>query len=75
MKNPMTIVKGHPLRASFILPLAFSAAFTGCSGINGTGGNQPAIKSRASPCVRPDQEKPAGTAGEFEAYPGYEWWY
>ena len=75
MRDLMTIVKEHPLRASLILPLAFSAAFTGCSGIEGTSGNQPAIKSRVSPYVRPNQERPPSTVGEFKADPGYDWWY
>jgi len=74
MKNPMTMVKEHSLRASLILPLACSAAFTGCSSIDATSRNQP-IKSKASPYTRPNQEKPATTAGDYEEYPGYEWWY
>jgi hypothetical protein len=75
MQNLLLIAKKQYLRAALILPLAGFAAFTGCSSIDGTAGNQPALKTHVATYMQQNVEKPASPVAEEDEDPGYEWFY
>jgi hypothetical protein len=75
MQNLLLIAKKQYLRAALILPLAGFAAFTGCSSIDGSAGNQPTIKAHVATYVPQNLEKPANPVAEEDDAPDSEWFY
>ena len=56
-----------------MLPVACLLAFTGCSNIEGTSGNQTATTNRVAIYVEQSQEQPDNKPVDQD--PGYEWFY
>jgi hypothetical protein len=75
MQNLLLIAKKQYLRGSLFLSLAGFAAFTGCSSIDGSASNQPAIKTHVATYAQQNLEKPANPVAEEDEDPGYEWFY
>ena len=75
MQNLLLIAKKQYLHAGLFLSLAGFAAFTGCSSIDGTAGNQPALKTHVATYMQQNLEKPASPVAEEDEDPGYEWFY
>ncbi|MBV8213266.1 MAG: hypothetical protein JOZ08_08580 [Verrucomicrobia bacterium] len=61
------------LYATMIVPIIGIAAFTGCSHIDGTAGNQPLMKNRVVMYSEQSQEKPEPSDSNPD--PGYKWFY
>ena len=75
MQNLLLIAKKQYLRASLFLSLAGFAAFTGCSSIDGSASNPPALKTHVATYMQQNVEKPASPVAEEDEDPGYEWFY
>jgi hypothetical protein len=56
-----------------MLPVACLLAFTGCSNIQGTSGNQAATTHRVATYLEQSQEQPDNQPVDQD--PGYEWFY
>jgi hypothetical protein len=75
MKRLILISQKYYLQAALILLLAGLAAITGCSSVDGTTSNQPAIKTRVSTYVQRDQGRAGGTTADSSEDSGYEWFF
>jgi len=75
MKNPILISKKYYLQAVLMLPVACLLAFTGCSNIQGTSGNQTATTNRVATYLEQSQEHPNNQPVDQDPDPGYEWFY
>ena len=75
MKNPTLISKKNYLRAALMLPVAYLLAFTGCSNIQGTSGNQTATTNRVATYLEQSQEQTKNKPADQDPDPGYEWFY
>jgi hypothetical protein len=73
MKNPRVISKKYYRRTVLMLPVACLLAFTGCSNIQGTSGNQAATTHRVATYLEQSQEQPDNQPVDQD--PGYEWFY
>jgi hypothetical protein len=75
MKNPTLISKKNYLRAALMLPVACLLAFTGCSNIQGTSGNQTVTTNRVATYLEQSQEQTKNKPADQDPDPGYEWFY
>ena len=75
MKNPTLISKREYLRAGLMLPVACLLAFTGCSTVQGTGGNQTATTNRVATYLEQSQEQTNNQSVDQDPDPTYEWFY
>jgi hypothetical protein len=75
MQKLLLIAKKQYLHAALILPVAGFAAFTGCSSIDGSAGNQPTIKTHVATYVPQNLETPANPVADTDEDPGSEWFY
>jgi hypothetical protein len=75
MKNPISIGKKHYVRAALMLPVICLAAFTGCSSLDATAGNQTANTNRVGAYLEQNQEKPDNQLVNSDPDPTYKWFY
>jgi hypothetical protein len=75
MKNPISISKKYCVRAALMVPVICLVAFTGCSSLDATAGNQTAKTNRVGAYMEQTQEKPNNQPDDSEPDPTYEWFY
>jgi hypothetical protein len=75
MKNLITFAQEYSLQTALVLPIACLIAFTGCSSIDGTAANRPAVNSRVATYMQTNQQENATPADAADEDPGYEWFY
>jgi hypothetical protein len=75
MKNPISIGKKADVRTALMLPVICLVAFTGCSSLDATAGNQTTETNRVSAYLRQNQEQPENHSVDSDPDPTYEWFY
>jgi hypothetical protein len=67
--------KKYYMRAALVLPVICLVAFTGCSSLDATAGNQTTQTNRVGVYLQHNQEEPNKHPVDSDPDPTYEWFY